>query len=63
MLAMKRLQRAVNNKDKDIQNLKADFEKNKKIMEQMVKDIKEKEENKTQNERAAGNLSLGHNLA
>lgn len=33
MLAMRRLQRAVNNKDKDIQDLKADFEKNKKQLE------------------------------
>lgn len=39
LLAMRRLQRAVNNKDKDIQDLKADFEKNKKALEQMVKDI------------------------
>lgn len=44
MLAMRRLQRAVNNKDKDIQNLKAEFEKNKKLLESMVKEIKEKEE-------------------
>ena len=44
MLSMRRLQRAVNNKDKDIQDLKADFEKNKKLLEQMVKDIKEKDE-------------------
>jgi ribosomal protein S17E len=43
MLAMRRLQRAVNNKDKDIQGLKSDFEKNKKLLEQMVKEIKEKE--------------------
>lgn len=41
---MRRLQRAVNNKEKDIQNLKADFEKNKKSLETMVKEIKEKEE-------------------
>jgi ribosomal protein S17E len=34
----------VNNKDKDIQDLKADFEKNKKHLEQMVKDIRDKEE-------------------
>ena len=33
MLAMRRLQRAVNNKDKDIQDLKGDFEKNKKLLE------------------------------
>lgn len=44
LLAMRRLQRAVNNKDKDIQDLKADFEKNKKLLEQMVKDIREREE-------------------
>jgi len=44
LLAMRRLQRAVNNKDKDIQDLKADFEKNKKVLEQMVKDIREREE-------------------
>jgi len=44
MLAMRRLQRAVNNKDKDIQDLKADFEKAKKLLDIMVKEIKEKEE-------------------
>jgi hypothetical protein len=41
---MRRLQRAVNNKDKDIQDLKADFERNKKQLEVMVKEIKEKDE-------------------
>ena len=45
---MRRLQRAVNNKDRDIQELKSEFEKNKKILDQMVKDIKEKEEHKKQ---------------
>ena len=55
MLAMRRLQRAVNNKDKDIQNLKADFEKNKKILDTMVKEIKEKEDSKNSNK--AGNLT------
>jgi len=48
MLAMRRLQRAVNNKDKDIQDLKADFERNKKLLEQMVKEVKEKQHNTSQ---------------
>ena len=38
LLAMRRLQRAVNNKDKDIQELKAEFERNKKALEVMVKE-------------------------
>jgi hypothetical protein len=38
---MRRLQRAVNNKDKDIQELKAEFERNKKSLEMMVKEFKE----------------------
>lgn len=41
LLAMRRLQRAVNNKDKDIQELKAEFERNKKALEIMVKEAKE----------------------
>jgi hypothetical protein len=41
LLAMRRLQRAVNNKDKDIQELKAEFERNKKALEMMVKEVKE----------------------
>lgn len=49
MLAMRRLQRAVNNKEKDIQDLKAEFEKNKKLLEQMVKEIKEREEQAKKN--------------
>jgi hypothetical protein len=46
---MRRLQRAVNNKDKEIQELKADFEKNKKLLEQMVKEIREREEQRKNN--------------
>lgn len=49
MFAMKRLQRAVNNKDKDIQIFKTEFELNKKALEQLVKEIKEQIENKQQN--------------
>jgi ribosomal protein S17E len=42
---MKRLQRAVNNKDKDnMQAFKGDFEKNKKGLELLVKEIKDKED-------------------
>ncbi len=44
LLAMRRLQRAVNNKDKDIQDLKGEFEKNKKQLELMVKEFREKDE-------------------
>lgn len=58
MLAMRRLQRAVNNKEKDIQDLKAEFEKNKKFLEQMVKEIKEKEE-QAKKSAAMGNQSSG----
>ena len=43
LLAMRRLQRAVNNKDKDIQELKAEFERNKKALEMMVKEAKEEQ--------------------
>jgi hypothetical protein len=41
LLAMRRLQRAVNNKDKDIKELKGEFERNKKALEMMVKEAKE----------------------
>ena len=60
MLSMRRLQRAVNNKDKDIQDLKADFEKNKKLLEQMVKDIKEKDEQSKRNGMSSHTLSNNH---
>lgn len=44
LLAMRRLQRAVNNKEKDnIQELKAEFEKSKKQLEIMVKEVKERQ--------------------
>lgn len=65
MLSMRRLQRAVNNKDKEIQNLKGEFEKNKKILDQMVKDIKEKEDQQRNNNsvgRSAVNIP-GNNLS
>lgn len=54
---MRRLQRAVNNKDKDIQDLKADFEKAKKLLDIMVKEIKEKEERQAANANSRSNLS------
>ena len=41
---MKRLQRAVNNKDKDIPIYKTDFEQNKKGLENLVKEIKDIQE-------------------
>ena len=43
---MKRLQRAVNNKDKEIQIFKTEFETNKKQLELLVKETKENLENK-----------------
>ncbi len=46
MFAMKRLQRAVNSKDKDIQIFKGEFEMNKKQLEILVKETKENMENK-----------------
>lgn len=56
LLAMRRLQRAVNNKDKDIQELKAEFERNKKALEMMVKDAKEEQA-------AKKNSSSNHNTS
>ena len=44
MFALKRLQRAVNNKDKDIQIYKTEFETNKKSLEGLVKETKEQME-------------------
>jgi hypothetical protein len=38
---MKRLQRAVNNKDKDISIYKTEFEQNKRSLEILVKETKE----------------------
>jgi hypothetical protein len=52
---MRRLQRSVNNKDKDIQDLKAEFERNKKSLEMMVKDMRE--------EQAAKKLASNHNVS
>ena len=46
MFSMKRLQRAVNNKDKDIQIYKSEFELNKKAVEHFVKETKDTLENK-----------------
>ena len=44
LLAMKRLQRAVNSKDKDLQIYKVDFETSKKALEKLVRDTKENNE-------------------
>ena len=57
---MRRLQRAVNNKDKDIQDLKGEFEKNKKQLELMVKEFREKDEQakKASQQQQAHNTSL-----
>ena len=44
MLAMRRLQRAVNNKEREIQDLKTDFERNKKVLETMVRELRDKGE-------------------
>lgn len=41
LLSMRRLQRAVNSKDKDIQVFKVEFENNKKNLEALVKEIKD----------------------
>lgn len=63
MLAMRRLQRAVNNKDKDIQELKVEFETNKKQLEVMVKEIKEEQANKRTNSNHNTSVASGANTS
>ena len=54
---MKRLQRAVNNKDKDIQIYKGEFESNKKALEALVKETKENMESKSNKSVASSALA------
>lgn len=49
LLSMKRLQRAVNNKDRDIQIYKTEFENNKKGLETLIKDTKDQQQQVSQN--------------